>query len=68
MLELDKDTIEINGSKIDIKGQAFKNKQDVIYIPISEMQNVYDIEFKYVESTKNIIIDSYSKALIQRKI
>lgn len=60
-IELDKSEIEINGSTIEMKGQAFKSEQGTIYLPISEMQNVYDIEFSYIEEYKNIIIDSYSK-------
>lgn len=62
-LQIDNNDVQINGSKITIDGQAFKTENDVIYIPISELENVYDIDFQYIENTKNIIIDYYSDKL-----
>lgn len=60
-LKLDKNTLEINGSTIQISGQLFKTEQGKIYLPISEMRNSYDIDFLYNEEYKNIVIDSFSK-------
>ena len=64
-LEIDKDEIIINGSKISIEGQPFKNEQNKVYIPISEMKNVYDIDLSYNKESKIITIDYYSKELIK---
>ena len=62
-LELEKNAIEINGSAVQIKGQAFKTEEGKIYLPVSELSNVYDVEFLYVPEYKNIVIDSYSNRL-----
>ena len=64
-LELNKDGIVINGSNISIKGQPFKNEDDKIYLPISEMENVYDIDLSYNKDNNIITIDYYSKELIK---
>ena len=64
-LEIDNRDIEINGANVEINGQAFKTEEGIIYIPISELKNVYDIELSYIESTKNIVIDYYSKSLVK---
>ena len=61
LLELNKNEIEINGSTIKIRGQAFKTEQNTIYLPITELQAVYDIEISYIPEYKNIVLDSYSK-------
>lgn len=62
ILEFEKNEIEINGSKLQIKTRAYKTGEK-IYLPISEMQNVYDIEFAYYPEYKNIVINNYSKKL-----
>lgn len=64
-LELDKNEILINGSKLSIKGEPFKNEENKIYLPISEMENVYDIDFFYNKDNNIITIDYYSKELIK---
>lgn len=60
VLPLNKNKIEINGSNIEISGSAFKNEKGIIYLPISQMQNSYDIEFLYNTEYNNIVIDSFS--------
>jgi len=64
-LEMEEDKIVINGSNISIQGQPFKNEQNKIYLPISEMENVYDIDLSYNKDNNIIIIDYYSKQLIK---
>lgn len=60
-LKLNKNQLEINGSKVQISGQMFKTEQGIIYLPISQMRNSYDIDFLYNSEYKNIVIDSFSK-------
>lgn len=60
-LKMNKNSLEINGSTIQISGQMFKTEQGKIYLPISQMQNSYDIDFLYNSEYKNIVIDSFSK-------
>lgn len=33
-------------------------KDDTVYLPISELKDVYDIEINNIESTKVLVIDS----------
>ena len=63
-LDLNKNQITINGSKIAIKGKAFK-ENGTIYLPISDLEKVYDIDLNYIENNNIIIIDYYSKKLIK---
>ena len=53
-------TIIINGSKKDIYAHAIK-QGDNIYLPISEMKEVYDIEIENIPSTKVITMDSLDR-------
>ena len=62
-LQLNKNKIEINGSTIQISGQLFKNEQGTTYLPISQMQNSYDIEYLYNSEYKNIVINYFSSKL-----
>lgn len=64
VLKLDKKEIEINGAKVSIENSAYK-KDDIIYIPISDLKNVYDIELEYIKNSKNVVIDYYSKKLVK---
>ena len=63
-LELNKNEITINGSKISINGKVFK-KNGTIYLPISDLEKVYDIDLNYIENSNIITIDYYSKKLIK---
>lgn len=63
VLKLNKNKIEINGSNIDISGSAFKTEQGIIYLPVSQMSNSYDIDFSYNVEYSNIVIDSFSKKI-----
>ena len=71
-LQLDKNKLEINGSTINISGQMFKNEQGKFYLPVSQMQNSYGIEFLYISEYKNIVIDKLSskieKAIIKKDV
>lgn len=53
----DENTININGS--DKKTYAHAEKEnETIYLPISEMKEVYDIEIEYLPDTKVVTMDS----------
>ncbi|MBQ3145870.1 MAG: hypothetical protein IJB90_04865 [Clostridia bacterium] len=38
---------------------------DIIYLPISDMTMVYNIDVKYIESTNRVIIDNLDKGMIK---
>ena len=56
--------ININGSNKNIYAHAIK-KEDTIYLPISEMEDVYDVEIEYMESSKVLTMDSCNKEQIK---
>lgn len=56
----DENTIQINGSKKNIYAHAIK-KEQIEYLPISEMKDVYDIEIQNIENTKVVTMDSFNK-------
>lgn len=53
-------TITINGSQKGIYAHAIK-KDNVVYLPISEMKDVYDIEIENIEETKVVTMDSLDR-------
>lgn len=61
--------VDIVGSYIDVNGTLKKMENgilevdDVIYLPISEMLDVYEIEVEYLENTKILTIDSTNREL-----
>ena len=63
-VSLDENVININGADKTTSAHAIE-RDGVIYIPISEMTEVYDIEIGNIEETKIITMDSLDKE--QRK-
>ena len=59
-ISMSKNTININGSNKSTYAHAEK-ENDVIYVPITELEDVYGIEIKYIENSKVLTIDSTSK-------
>ena len=53
----DANKLTLNGSTKKISAHALKDN-DAVYMPISEMQDVYNIELKNIEDTKVLTIDS----------
>lgn len=52
--------ITINGSNKEIYAHAIE-KDGIIYLPISEMKDVYDIEIENIEETKVVTMDSLDR-------
>lgn len=52
--------ININGSNKNIYASAIK-KDEVIYLPVSEMKDVYDVEISNIEKTKVVTMDSLKR-------
>lgn len=59
-IDFENNNITINGSNKNIYAHAIK-EGNVIYLPISEMKDVYDIEIDNIENTKTITMDSLEK-------
>ena len=54
-------TIVVNGKSVKIKATAIE-KNEEIYLPISELADVYDVDIKYIKETDILIIDSLDRA------
>lgn len=59
--------IKINGSSRKINATAIREK-DEIYLPITEMTDVYDIELKYIEETNILTMDSLDRQQIKAAV
>ncbi len=60
----EKNEININGSNKRINAHAIK-QNDSIYLPIEELEDVYDIEINLIEDSKVLVIDSVTKEQIK---
>lgn len=56
----DENEIEINGSNKNIYAHAIK-KDNVTYLPISEMADVYNVEIANIDDTKVVTMDSLDR-------
>ena len=56
----DENKIEINGSEVSTKAHAIE-KEEAIYLPITELKDVYGIEIEYIEDSDTITIDSIAR-------
>lgn len=59
VLEKDKNTMKVNDVVQEIKG-TLKEEKGTIYLPFSDMEDVYDFTEKYNKDTKILSIDSKS--------
>ena len=59
-MSLDEDVININGADKNISTHAVE-RDGTVYIPISEMTEVYDIEIDNIENTNIITMDSLDR-------
>lgn len=70
-IDLDENKININGSNKTTYAHPVQ-KDDVIYIPIQELKDVYGIEIEYIENSKVLTIDSTSreqkKAIVTKNV
>ena len=60
LLKVDETFMVVNDSNVELKSPMIEKNKDV-YLPLSEMGIVYDLEFEYSESNKTVIADSVSK-------
>ena len=63
----EEDIININGSEKRIYAHAIK-KDNVEYLPISEMKDVYNIEIQNIKDTKVITIDSVDRKQVKAMV
>ncbi len=61
ILEMGKTTMSVNDVVQEISG-VLKEENGIIYLPFSDMTDVYDFEYSYNDENKVLIVDSTSKA------
>lgn len=59
-LKLDEKEMYVNSNRVKIYGAAIK-KDGNFYLPFSEMNDVYNVEIKYVEKSNILTIDSLDR-------
>lgn len=57
ILTMDKSTMSVNDTIVSIEG-SLKQENGNIYLPFSDMINVYDFEYNYDENSKVLTVDS----------
>lgn len=63
-INLDINEKEINGVKSKLNNNVII-KDEKFYIPVSELEETYNIKADYIEKTNTIVIDSLDKKLLQ---
>ncbi len=61
ILHLNEKQMTVNDSKVPMQGEL-KQIDSQIYLPISDLEIVYDIETQFNETTNLVIVDSTTKA------
>lgn len=61
-LKINENVMMVNGSTVNILGSAIE-MNDTIYLPMSEMQEVYNIELTYLKEQDIVLIDSLNRRL-----
>lgn len=63
-IEPDNKTIEVNGATKQIKA-VLKQENDTVYLPMSELNDIYNIEIEYHDSTNTVTMDSLDREQIK---
>lgn len=67
LLKLDEKYASINDENIELKG-TLKNIDGKVYMPLTDLQIVYDLEIKYSKKSNRIIIDNINNKKVEAKI
>ena len=62
VLSMNKTTMTVNDTVISIRGEL-KEEKGIIYLPFSDMTNVYDFEYYYDNESKSLTVDSTNESL-----
>lgn len=66
-IEIDKNCIEVNSKEIPLSSNIIKINGE-IYIPITDLKEVYNIEINYVKDTNIVIVDELDKGMIEAEV
>lgn len=60
LLKIDESFMMVNDSKVDLNG-TLRKISETVYLPMNDLEIVYDLEIQYAKENNTIIIDSTSK-------
>lgn len=67
VLPIGKNEITINNSRFNLLS-GIETKENEIYLPISQMANVYNMDISYMKEKQTLILDSLEKELIKADV
>ncbi len=66
-IEIEEKQMNVNDSKVNMLDAIIKIN-DKIYLPISDMELVYNIKIKYIEETNRVVIENLNRGLIRATV
>ena len=66
-IEIGKNEMYVNSAKTEINGTVIE-KDGKLYLPFSEMENVYNVEVTYIENNDTVLIESLDRKLTRALI
>ncbi len=67
LLKVDEQYALINDQNVELKGKL-KEANDTIYLPLTDLEAVYDIDLEFSKNSNRIIIDSTQKKKVEATI
>ena len=67
VLPIGENIIKINDSNVNVLSGAIK-KNDIYYLPITSMSNVYNVDIDYIKEENILLLDSLDRELIKADI
>lgn len=67
VLPIGKNEITINNSKFNLLS-GIETKENEIYLPISQMANVYNMDISYMKEKQTLVLDSLEKEFVKADI
>ena len=66
-IEIEEKQMNVNDSKVNMLDAIIKIN-DKIYLPISDMELVYNIKIKYIDETNRVVIENLNRGLIKATV
>ena len=63
-IEKNNKTIEVNGAAKQIKA-TLKEENDAVYLPMTELDDIYNLEINYIDSTNIVTMDSLDREQVK---
>ena len=67
LLKVDEQYALINDQNVELKGKL-KEINDIIYLPLTDLESVYDIDLEFSKESNRIIMDSIQKKKVEATV